>query len=211
MEQLIAGSADSEFVEASGIVRSVRPEADHLLLEIVWGSHRYLASVAGTTHAPDWLLNSHIRLTGVCQAVTNSRHQILGIQIHVSDISFIHPDGKDDAGDLPLQTVGQMLQYSGMLKTEERARIQGQIIFTNPKGPTYLRDFSGCVLIRTHLFATLHVGDWVQAVGTPHTGTFAPFMEDAALTRITSLTPPRPKAVSYNTIIDRGRTLNSFR
>jgi len=204
MEQLIKGSADSQFVEASGIVRSVRPEAGHLRLEIVWGSHRYLASVAGTTRPPDWLLNSRVHLTGVCGAVTNSRHQILGIEIHVSDISFVHSDGKDDSSDLPLQTVGQMLQYSGMPRTEERARIQGQIIFTNPKGPTYLRDFSGCVLIRTHLHAALNVGDWVEAVGTPHTGTFAPYMDDAELTRITSLTPPRPNAATYDAIIDKG-------
>jgi signal transduction histidine kinase/CheY-like chemotaxis protein len=204
MEQLITGSADSQFVAASGIVRSVKPEADHLRLEIVWGSHRYLASVAGTTHAPDWLLNSHIHLAGVCGAVTNFRHQILGIEISVPNISFIHPDGKADTGDLPLQAIDQLLQYSGMLKTEERARIQGQVVFTNPRGPTYLRDFSGCVLIRTHSPVNLDVGDWVEAVGTPHTGTFAPSMEDAQLVRIASLTPPQPNVATYDTIIDKG-------
>ncbi len=204
MEQLFTGSADSQFVEAQGVVRSVRPEAGHLRLEVVWGSHRYLASVAGTTNAPSWLLNARVRMRGVCGAVTNFSHQILGIEMNVPDITFIQLEGKADAANVPLARIDQLLQYAGPLQTEERARVQGQVIFTNPKGPTYLRDFSGCLLIRTHAQADLRIGDWAEATGTPHTGTFAPSMEDAQLTKIASLQQPKPKIATYDTVIDDG-------
>jgi signal transduction histidine kinase/ActR/RegA family two-component response regulator len=204
MEELFSGVADSQFVEAHGIVRSIRPEAGHLRLEIVWGSHRYLASVAGTTQAPAWLLNASVRLNGVCGAVTNFSNQILGIEMNVPDISFIWPEGKPQSDVLPLQVINELLQYSGKLKAGAPARIQGQVISTNPRGPTYLRDFTSCVLIRTHAPAELNVGDWAEAIGTPRTGTFAPFLEDAQLTKIASLKQPKPRLATYDTIINQG-------
>ena len=108
MEQLFTGSADSLLVEAHGLIRSVRPEYGHLRLEIVWGSHRYTATIAGTNHSPDWLLNSRVRLIGVCGAVSNFRHQILGIELNVPDLSFIEREGQSETAALPLQRIDQL-------------------------------------------------------------------------------------------------------
>ncbi len=204
MEQLFTGSADSLLVEAHGLIRSVRPEYGHLRLEIVWGSHRYTATIAGTNHSPDWLLNSRVRLIGVCGAVSNFRHQILGIELNVPDLSFIEREGQSETDALPLQRIDQLLQYSGKVKADRQARIQGQVIFASPEGPSYLTDFSGGILIKTHARITLNVGDWVEVIGTPHVGTFAPYLDDAQLTPISALKPPKPHVETYDSITDKG-------
>ena len=71
MEQLLTGVADSRWIEAHGVVRAASVEAGHLKLSVVWGSHRFLVFVAGTTHVPSWLVDSRLRFRGVCGAVTN--------------------------------------------------------------------------------------------------------------------------------------------
>jgi signal transduction histidine kinase/FixJ family two-component response regulator len=204
MEQLFTGSADSLLVEAHGLIRSVRPEYGHLRLEIVWGSHRYTATVAGANHPPDWLLNSRVRMVGVCGAVSNFRRQILGFELNVPDLSFVQPEGKSETEALPLQRIDQLLEYSSNVKADRQARIQGRVIYASPEGPTYLTDFSAGILIKAHAPVTLHVGDWVEVIGTPHIGTFAPFLDDAQLTKIAALEPPTPTLETYDSITEKG-------
>ncbi len=204
MEQLLTGRADSQFVAAEGTVRSARSESGHLRLDVVWGSHRYLASVAGTTQAPAWLMNASVRLKGVCGAVGNYRGQILGIELNIPDLTFIQQYGKPSLDKPPLQRIDALLQYSGQLADDERARVEGKVISTSPTGPTYLRDFSGSVLVKTHAPVSLSAGDWVEALGTPRAGTFAPYLEDAQLTKIVSLDPAKPRLATYDTILEEG-------
>jgi hypothetical protein len=75
MEQLLTGLADSQWIEAVGIVRTASVEAGHLRLNVTFGTHRFDVFIAGTTHIPNWLENSRLRFRGVCGAVTNFRGQ----------------------------------------------------------------------------------------------------------------------------------------
>ena len=94
MEQLLTGLADSQWTEAVGIVRTASVEVGHLRLNVSFGAHRFDVFVAGTTHIPDWLVNSRLRFRGVCGAVTNFRGQLLGVQMSVPDLSFIQPGSR---------------------------------------------------------------------------------------------------------------------
>ena len=204
MEQLLTGVADSQWVEAQGIVRSAQPEFGHLRLNVAWGSHRLDVFVAGASQVPAWLLDSNIRFWGVCGAVTNFKGQLLGIQFSVPDISFIQRQGSLMSNRLPLLRIQQLLQFSTEANVELRARTEGTVVFTHPAGPTYIRDSSSGLLIKTHDRAKLKIGDLVEATGTMRLGDFAPYLEDARLTVIGFLANPRPMPVTAEEILASG-------
>jgi signal transduction histidine kinase/CheY-like chemotaxis protein len=205
MEQLLTGLADSQWTEAVGIVRTVSVESGHLRLNVSFGAHRFDVFVAGTTHIPEWLLNSRLRFRGVCGAVTNFRGQLLGVQMSVPDLSFIRREPGQVSNRLPLLRFNQLLQFTNDANFDLRSRTRGTVVFTHPTGPTYLRDAAGAgLLIKTHAKAGLNAGDLVEAVGTTRIGDFAPFLEDAQLTRISSLQAPKPTLLTAEEVLSTG-------
>jgi signal transduction histidine kinase/CheY-like chemotaxis protein len=205
MEQLLTGLADSQWTEAVGIVRTASVEVGHLRLNVSFGAHRFDVFVAGTTHIPDWLVNSRLRFRGVCGAVTNFRGQLLGVQMSVPDLSFIRREGRQVSDRLPLLRFNQLLQYTSDANFDLRSRTRGTIVFTHPTGPTYLRDAAGAgLLVKTHAKADLKAGDLVEAVGTTRIGDFAPFLEDAQLTRLSSLQAPKPALLTAEEVLSTG-------
>jgi hypothetical protein len=179
MEELLTGVADSRWVEVQGTVRWITRDAGRLRLSVVWGSHRFLVNVAGITEAPPWLLNSRLRIRGVCGTVTNLRRQLLGIQIFVPSMSFLERQGPAVADHLPLLRIEQLLGFSTELNRDQRARTRGTVIFSRPMGPTYLSDSTGGLFVRTHAPIDLKEGDLVEVTGTTRRGDVAPFLEDA--------------------------------
>jgi signal transduction histidine kinase len=205
MEQVLTGLADSQWIEAVGIARTATVEVGHLRLNVSFGAHRFDVFVAGTTHIPAWLVNSRLRFRGVCGAVTNFRGQLLGVQVSVPDLSFIQRDSGLVSDRLPLLRFNQLLQYSSDANFDLRSRTRGTVVFTHSAGPTYLRDDAGAgLLIKTHAKADLNAGDLIEAVGTTHIGDFAPFLEDAQLTKISSLEPPKPLLITAEDVLSTG-------
>jgi signal transduction histidine kinase/CheY-like chemotaxis protein len=205
MEQLLTGLADSQWTEAVGIVRTASVEIGHLRLNVTFGAHRFDVFVAGTTHIPGWLVNSRLRFRGVCGAVTNFRGQLLGVQMSVPDLSFIRREGGLVSDRLPLLRFNQLLQYTSDANFDLRSRTRGTTVFTHPTGPTYLRDAAGAgLLIKTHAKAELKVGDLVEVIGTARIGDFAPFLEDAQLTRLSSLQAPKPALLTTEEVLSTG-------
>jgi signal transduction histidine kinase/CheY-like chemotaxis protein len=205
MEQLLTGLADSQWTEAVGIVRTASVEVGHLRLNVSFGAHRFDVFVAGTTHIPDWLVDSRLRFRGVCGAVTNYRGQLLGVQMSVPDLSFIRSEPGLVSNRLPLLRFNQLLQYTNDANFDLRSRTRGTIVFTHPTGPTYLRDAAGAgLLIKTHAKADLKAGDLMEVVGTTRIGDFAPFLEDAQLTRLSSLQAPKPALLTAEEVLSTG-------
>ena len=204
MEQLLTGVADSRWVEAEGIVRTAVPELGHLRLSVTWGAHRFDVFVANAMQVPPGLLDSQVRFRGVCGAVTNFKGQLLGIQFSVPNLSFIQLEGKSEANRSPLLKIDQLLQFSSNSNAELRARTQGVVVFTHLSGPTYIRDRTSGLLIKTHAQASLKAGDLIQVSGTMDLGDFAPYLEDARITKIASLEPPKPLPLTAEEILSKG-------
>ena len=204
MEQLLTGIADSRWVEGMGIVRTAAKEVGHLRLDLAWGSHRYVVFVAGTTKAPAGLIGSRVRFQGVCGAVTNFRGQLLGIQFSVPNLSFIQRAGDSAPDRFPLLKIEQLLQFSTNTNLELRARTQGVVVLAHPSGPTYIRDGSAGLLIKTHAATTVKVGDLVEVTGTMRLGDFAPFLEDAEITKIASWQNPKALVLTAEEILSDG-------
>ena len=206
MEQLFTGIADSTWVEAQGVVHSIGWEHGLRTLGVNWGAHHFLVYVFGTTKLPDSLLDSHIRVEGVCGSMFNFKRQILGMHLFVPDAALIRVEGNGVPTAPPLRAIEQLLQFSSSVRFGERCRIRGVVTLAHPGGPTYVSDATGGVLVQNHPAADLQVGDWVEVIGLPVAvpGLFNPVLRDAEIRKFGRAAPREPMLVTASDILDEG-------
>jgi hypothetical protein len=206
IEQLHAGIADSTWVEADGVVYSVRWEGGHPILGLNWGIHQFTAYVYGSIKPPANLLDARVHIRGVCGARFNFKRQILGVQLFVPDASFIRVEGNGAAHTPPLRDIEQLLQFSNSSHFGERSRIRGVVTLTERTGPTYVSDSTGGVLIQDHAPVALKVGDMVEVTGLPVAvpGLFNPVLRDAEIGQVGHAGPPSPTHITASDILDDG-------
>jgi len=183
MEQFLAGEAESQWVEAHGVVRSVDLTAHNALMFVGWGNHRFRVQVTGMGRPPDSWIGSRIRLQGVCGARFNSKRQLLGVQIFVPGPSYVALE-PGSGRQAPLQTVNRLLEISTEPAGERRARFQGTVALSHPSGPTWVQDSTGGVLIQSHPPIALQPRDTVEVDGFAEPGAFSPVMRDATIRRV---------------------------
>ena len=206
MEQLFSGIADSTWVEAQGVVHSIGEEGGLRTLGINWGIHHFTVFIFDATRLPGSLLDSRIRLQGVCGSKLNFKRQILGINLLVPDASLIRVEGSGAPQSPPLRAIEELLQFASGSHFGERARIRGVVTLAHPRGPTYVSDSTGGVLVQDHAPAVLKVGDAVEVLGFPvaAAGRFNPVLRDAEVRELGPGRPPEPLRVTATDILDEG-------
>ncbi|MGA1992467.1 MAG: PAS domain-containing sensor histidine kinase [Bryobacteraceae bacterium] len=206
MEQLFTGIADSTWVEAQGVVHSIGQENGLRTLGVNWGVHHFLVYVFGSTKLPDSLLDSHIRVQGVCGSKFNFKRQILGMHLFVPDASLIRVEGNGAPEAPPLRAIERLLQFSSSSGFGERSRIRGVVTLAHPSGPTYVSDATGGALVQNHAPADLEVGDEVEVIGLPVAvaGLFNPVLRDAEIRKLGRAPSHEPMLVTATDILDEG-------
>ncbi len=205
IEQLFTGIADSTWVEAQGVVHSIGYESGLSTLGLTWGVHHFTVYVFGTGQLPQTLLDSHVRVQGVCGSIFNFKRQILGMHLFVPDAGLVRADpGKPSAP--PLRAIEQLLQFTASSRFGERERIRGVVTLTNPTGPTYISDGTGGVMVQNHAPAALAIGDSVEVIGlpVPVAGQFNPVLRDGEVRKVGKARPPTPLPVTATDILDEG-------
>jgi PAS domain S-box-containing protein len=205
VERFFAGAADSTWAEAEGIVHSIRRQGGHPTLGLNWGAHSFSAFVSGDTDLPDSLIGSHVHILGVGGSRFNFKRQILGMQLFVPDASFVRVEGGTPR-PLPVRNIAQLLQFSPVSDFDQRSRIRGVVILTQPAGPTYVSDSTGGVLIQSHPAASLKIGDSVEVTGLPVAlpGLFNPVFRNAQIRVLGHSQEPDPMVMTATDILDEG-------
>ncbi len=206
MEQLFTGIADSTWVEAQGIVHSIGQEHGLRILGVNWGVHHFTAYVYGSAKLPDSLLDSRVRMQGVCGSVFNFKRQILGMHLFVPDAGLIRAEGDRPPEAPPLRAIEQLLQFSFSSRFGERSRIRGVVTLAHSGGPTYVSDGTGGVLVQNHEPAAIKVGDAVEVIGLPVAvaGRFNPVLRDAEIRKLGHARPRDPVLLTATDILDEG-------
>ena len=206
MEQLFTGVADSAWVQAQGIVHSIGLANGLRTLGVNWGAHHFLVYIFGSTKLPDSLLDSHIRVEGVCGSMFNFKRQILGMHLFVPDAGLVRIEGSGVPSAPSLRTIEQLLQFSYSDRFGERCRIRGVVTLAHPGGPTYVSDATGGVLVQNHPPSDLRVGDWGEVIGLPAavSGLFNPVLRDAEIRKLGRAGPREPMLVTATDILDEG-------
>jgi signal transduction histidine kinase/ActR/RegA family two-component response regulator len=210
LHQLLSGSEDSQFVEISGVIRTMtRDDKDHLALELMNAHERipaFVPSIAGHTLPAGLAVDAVVRLRAVVGARFNAKRQIIGIQLFIPTINeiIVESPALADAFQLPLTAISGLLNFTSVDRAGRLVRIRG-VAMVAREHTLYLRDSERSVEVHTAALEAVKPGDLIDAVGFPATGVYSPQLEDATLHR--TGTGEVPRAVE-TTAIDLLRGTN---
>ena len=200
-DQLATGAEDSQFVEIGGVVRSLRKfgTSDFYVIEIATGSGRLSAYTEDLpVTQPDELLDSTVRIRGVCSTMFNHQRQLFAAELMVprqEDFQIEIPVAPNPI-EIPARPIGSLFQFTPQENYGHRVKIAGTVTLFVPGSKLYLQDEQRGVLAETKSTEPLTPGDVVEAVGFPSQGDYTPMLQDAVYHKIKSSTPLAPVTVS---------------
>lgn len=199
-EQLASGAEDSQFVEIDGIVRSVRMgENSQYQIEITTGGGRLLifARQLPVTNA-DELLDSTLRVRGVCSTQFNHQRQLFAIRLMVprpDDLEIKIPATKDPFA-VATRPLGSLLQFAPQSTYGHRVKLAGVVTYFEPGVEFFLQDGQHGVEVETKETKPLRPGDEVEVMGFVSQGDYTPVLQDAVYRRISTNEPPTPARIT---------------
>lgn len=202
-EQLASGSEDSQFVEIAGIVRSVQFEdaVGHHLIQIVTGGGRLSVYAPALPVArPEELVDSTIRVRGVCSTQFNRQRQLFAIRLMVpqpEDLLIEIPAAREPFA-VSTRAIGSLLQFAPRETFGHRVKIEGTVIYHEPGKLLFVQNGPEGLQVRTRQNDPLQLGDRVEVLGFPAQGEYTPVLQDAVYRKIASAPTPEPVSISQD-------------
>jgi PAS domain S-box-containing protein len=188
LEQLVSGHEDSQFVEVTGTVRSVRfeEESQNYLIAVVTGGERFTACcrqlpVTNT----EQLVESTVRLRGVCSTLFNRSRQLFGFRLLVprtSDLVIEKPAAADPF-NIERQPISSLLQFTAQGSFDRRVKVAGTVIYQEAGVALFIQDGKEGLYCQTRQRLPLQTGDEVEVLGFPAKGEYTPVLQDAVYRR----------------------------
>jgi signal transduction histidine kinase len=196
-EQLASGVEDSQFIEITGIVRSTQlvEGSQYHLIEIATGGGRLLVYAKDLpVKQPDELLDSTVRVRGVCSTRFNHQRQLFSIRLMVprpEDLEIKLPAPKEPYA-IAARPIGSLLQFAPQETYGHRVKVAGTVIYYSPDGTLFLQDGEQGVEVQTRERDPLELGDRVEVLGFVSQGEYTPVLQDAVYRKISPGQPPSP-------------------
>jgi signal transduction histidine kinase len=199
IEQLMAGIEDSQRVEISGIVRTVRLANEVAVFEIVSGGYRlsvYTPSSSGVDG--EHLVGATVRVRGTAATSFNGQlRHLITVALYVpfpSDFIVEKTEGGDPF-ERPVIPLNSVAQYRRDRSPDKRIHVKGVVTYQRPGEDLFLQDDSGGLQVKTSQTNVFSPGDVVEAVGFQSFEHFLPVLQDARVRktgRPRSVVVPRP-------------------
>ncbi len=183
LESILEGIADSQWVEAEGIVHRIGRDFSHPTLQVMIGARRVYVRLGEDQRpiGPEYL-DARVRIRGVAGAIFDAKRQLLGIQIHVPGLDFARIIDRSSE-QTSVARISELLQFSVKRPPSRRARISGTVVRSLPSGMVYVRDGTGAAEVRPQDQISVEEGDLVEVTGYVQGAHFSPALEDAVLRR----------------------------
>ncbi len=181
-EQMLSTAEDSQWVTIEGVVRQAAPQDDDLILEIALPGGRLKAQIAKFDELlPAWLVDSEVRIQGVCGALFNEKFQMIGAWLHVPGFEQVNvlKKGDSDPFQSKAQSISEMQRFASMGTVGHRLHVQGTVTFHNPGKMIYIYDGQTGLRVETKQPVTFSPGDRIDVVGFPHVDNFTLSLEDS--------------------------------
>jgi len=205
-DQLASGTKDSQFVEVTGIVRAVRKLDASLYyqIEIATGGGRLLI-IAKTLPVlpPEALLDSTVRVRGVCSTQFNHQRQLFAIRLMVprpDDLKIVIP-ATHDPYLIPVRSIGSLLQFTPEETYGHRVKVTGTVIYFDPGKAIFLEEGDHGVEVQTKESDPLTIGDQVEVLGFANQGDYTPLLQDAVYRKISAGPPPAPARLTSDEVL----------
>ncbi len=208
-ETLSSGMCDNDYVEVTGVVRSVgiveppawswRAGALRLDLggNLLWAYLR--DTVALQTQD---LVDASVRVRGVCLVHSNYRRQFQGNSLLIPNAAALEvlEPGPSNPFEAPVGSIRSLFVFRLGPRSFHRMKVAG-VVTLHTARRLYIQQDNDAMLVRTSLEPAVLPGDRVEAVGFPVVGSLAPVMEDA-LVRVTGHRPePVARVMSAGAVL----------
>jgi signal transduction histidine kinase len=172
-QTLATGVADSTWIEAEGVIRQAEYLNRSPLEKVLW---LRLALRDGATDlmlpwngapVPPGLVDSRVRVRGVCGASFNAKGQLLGVQIYVPDLSYMDTLERPVSDPFLMRStpVGDIQRFGTKNTLTHRIKLSGAVTAVLPNRGFYLSDGSGSIYVEGRQTNTFAPGDQVEALG----------------------------------------------
>jgi signal transduction histidine kinase/CheY-like chemotaxis protein len=201
MGDLVSGRYDSQWVEATGIVRNVTREDDNVAIAVASGPYRFTVVLVnpGDGPLPMHLVDSHVQIHGAGASVFNQKRQLLGFRIVIPTLSYVTvtAEKRPDPLSLPVHAIATLMQFTPDRNNEgHRVRVQGTALMQAADGAIYLRDDTGGLVARASRETSVTPGDQLDLIGFAAAGDYLPEMQDASVQRQQPGSPPPAEYVT---------------
>ena len=200
-EQLASGQEDSQFVEVVGIIHSVRrlENSPWHLIDLATGGGRLSAYARDLPLAStDELVDSTVRIRGVCSTLFNRQRQLFDIRLMVprtTDLVVEKPAPADPFA-VATQSIGSLLQFTPQGTYGHRVKVAGTVTCQQPGRDLFIQDGPHGLQVYTMQNLMLQVGDQVEVLGFPAKGQYTPVLQDAIYRKVTSGAAPAPTPIT---------------
>ncbi len=209
--ELSSGSCDNDYVEVEGTVRSVervdRPiwEWNALAIKLYLGGGEVWAYLRDPgTLAEERLLDSTVRVRGVCVVLSNDRRQFQRNSLVISrpgDMEVVKP-GLENPFDAELVPMNSLLAFHSGPMLPKRIRVQG-VVTLRTHGGIYIQQGSEGMFVQTASVPDIPPGDLVEVVGFPAVGPFSAVLDSALVRFLRRGVEPAARSVRAEDVLSR--------
>ncbi len=203
IEELVGGLQDSQFIEARGIVRSVRyeNESSSFALDIQSGGERFTAYAKDLgVSGPETLVDSILRIRGVCSTLFNRQRQLFGFRMLVPGPDYLTVETPAPASpfDIVSQPIGSLLQYTPEGSFGHRVKVTGTVTYFEPGVALFVQNDNRGLYAQTRGATPLLPGDEVEILGFPAKGEYTPMLQDAVYRKTGHAAAPQPARIDLD-------------
>lgn len=202
-EELVSGREDSQFVEVVGTVRSLRweEESESYLIDLMLGGERFTAYSRRlpVTNAVD-LVESVVRVRGVCSTLFNRQRQMFGFRLLVpreTDLMIETPASPAPFA-VPTQDISSLLRFTAQGSFGHRVKVAGTVVYQETGTALFIQDEKEGLYCQTRQISAVKPGDRVEVLGFPAKGEYTPVLQDAVYRKTGTGTPVKPLEIGLD-------------
>ena len=201
--QLASGQYNCQWMEAHGVIRAVTYENGLVQLKLDDPSGTFFINIPASSE-PTNLLDSVVRVDGVCSTTFNSKRQITGSAIWAQtlDLVQIEEPAVGDPLDLPEQPILSLSQFHPLGVLQRRVRVSGVATLCQPGQSFFIQDDSDAIEVLASQKGHIAPGDHVVVAGYPSLGDFGTVLRDAVFRVQGHGAIPQPKSIAAGHTLD---------
>ncbi len=201
-QEMASAQQDSRWVEVEGVVREIahihrNANENLLLMRVAMDSGEIDVFIPFQTEMAQNLVDTQVRIRGVCGADFNPKNQQIGVQIYVPDlkqITVIAPATRADVSPAPID---HLQRFGSRYTLGHRVKVVGTVTAVMPGHGFYMSDGSSGIYVGTRQEdVQLGPGDRVEALGFVEVFESHVRLADAFPRIISKGKPPQPRLIT---------------
>jgi len=202
IDQLFTGLEDSQWIEVSGVVRSTTILNGRHYLNLAMNGQRIMTYVKDLNEAyAARLINTTIRLRGVCYSRYNMKRQLRVPWLAVSSMADIAVE-KPPPGQTKEVSIASLARFNSGGYYGNLVKVSGVVTLQKPDGTLFIQNEGYGLCVQLAQPARLAPGDLVMVSGYSALGQYVPVLQDAVVQLMSHGEPPLPVPAGLDTLLN---------